>query len=148
MGYAAAPARAATEAVKAGGRFRLGIAAPAKPMEPNLFADHGTLATGSICGEFLNMTNPNLTLAPMLATSWKPNAKGTVWTYTLRKGVKFANGQAMTAADVVATYKRLTSTRRAAAPGSRPYFDPPASRPWATTPSSSRSTHQRPASRT
>lgn len=112
MGYAAAPARAATGAVKAGGRFRLGIVpAPAKPMEPNLFADHGTLATGSICGEFLNMTNPNLTLAPMLATSWKPNAKGTVWTYTLRKGVKFANGQAMTAADVVATYKRLTDPK-------------------------------------
>ena len=109
MGYTAAPARAATRAVKAGGRFKLGIVpAPAKPMEPNLFADHGTLATGSICGEFLNMTSPNLTLAPMLAVSWKPNAKGTVWTYTLRKGVKFANGQAMTAADVVATYKRLT----------------------------------------
>ncbi len=27
-------------------------------MEPHLFADHGTLATGSICGEFLNMTSP------------------------------------------------------------------------------------------
>ena len=80
-------------------------------MEPNLFADHGTLATGSISGEFLNMTSPNLTLAPMLATSWKPNAKGTVWTYKLRKGVKFANGQAMTAADVVATYKRLTDPK-------------------------------------
>ena len=59
-------------------------------MEPNLFADHGTLATGSIYGEFLTRTNPDLTLAPELAVSWKPNAKGTVWTYTLRKGVKFA----------------------------------------------------------
>ena len=45
-------------------------------MEPNLFADHGTLATGSIYGEFLNRTNANLTLAPELAVSWKPNAKG------------------------------------------------------------------------
>ena len=53
MGYAAAPARGSPQAVKAGGRFKLGIVpAPAKPMEPNLFADHGTLATGSICGEY------------------------------------------------------------------------------------------------
>src|SRR4029079_13599214 len=44
MGYAAGPARGATVAGKAGGRFRLGIVpGPAKPMEPNLFADHGTL---------------------------------------------------------------------------------------------------------
>ena len=108
MGYAA-PARAATGAVKAGGRFRLGIPpAPALPMEPNLFADHGTLATGSICGEYLTRTNADLTLSPELAASWKSNARGSVWTYTLRKGVKFASGQTMTAADVVATYKRIT----------------------------------------
>ena len=48
--------------------MKLGIVpGPATPMEPNLFADHGTLATGSICGEFLNMTNPDLTLSPQLA---------------------------------------------------------------------------------
>jgi peptide/nickel transport system substrate-binding protein len=111
MGYAA-PARAATGAVKAGGRFRLGIPpAPALPMEPNLFADHGTLATGSICGEYLTRTNADLTLSPELAASWKSNARGSVWTYTLRKGVKFASGQTMTAADVVATYKRITDPK-------------------------------------
>ena len=108
MGYAA-PARAASEVVKAGGRLKLGIVpGPAKPMEPNLFADHGTLATGSICGEFLTQTNPNLSLGPQLATGWKSNAKGTVWTFNLRRGVKFATGQAMTADDVVATYKYIT----------------------------------------
>ena len=115
MGYAA-PARAATGAVKAGGRLKLGInPAPAKPMEPNLFADHGTLATGSINGEYLTRTNADLTLAPELAASWKPNAKGSVWTYTLRKGVKFATGQEMKAADVVATYKRITNPKGAGA---------------------------------
>jgi peptide/nickel transport system substrate-binding protein len=102
-------AQAATMAGQAGGRLRLAIIpGPARDLEPSAFADHGTLATGSICGEFLTRSRQNLTLAPELATSWKSNADGTQWAFNIRKGVKFANGQALTAADVVATYKRLT----------------------------------------
>lgn len=102
-------AHAATAAGKAGGRFRLGIIpGPARDLEPSAFADHGTLATGSVCGEFLTRSRQNLTLAPELATSWKSNADGTQWAFNIRRGVKFANGQPLTAADVVATYKRLT----------------------------------------
>ena len=102
-------AQAATMAGQAGGRLRLAIIpGPARDLEPSAFADHGTLATGSICGEFLTRSRQNLTLAPELATSWKSNSNGTQWAFNIRKGVKFANGQALTAADVVATYKRLT----------------------------------------
>ncbi len=102
-------ARAATMAGQAGGRLRLAIIpGPARDLEPTAFADHGTLATGSVCGEFLTRSRQNLTLAPELATSWKSNADGTQWAFNIRRGVKFANGQALTAADVVATYKRLT----------------------------------------
>ncbi len=107
-GYAS-PARAATRAVKAGGRLRLGIIpAPARPMEPHLFADHGTLATGSICGEYLTATNADNTLSPSLAISWKPNKDGTQWAFNLRQGVKFQDGSPLTAADVIATFKRNT----------------------------------------
>ena len=107
-GYAA-PARAATRAVKAGGRLRLGIIpAPARPMEPHLFADHGTLATGTICGEFLTATNQDNTLSPRLALNWKPNKDGTQWAFNLRQGVKFQDGSPLTAADVIATFNRNT----------------------------------------
>jgi peptide/nickel transport system substrate-binding protein len=41
----------------------------------------------------------------VLATSWSANSKSDVWTFKLRSGVKFHNGQAMTADDVVYTYK-------------------------------------------
>ncbi len=102
-------AQAATAVGQAGGRLRLAIIpGPARDLEPSAFADHGTLATGSICGEFLTRSHQNLVLGPELATSWKSNADGTQWAFNIRKGVKFANGQSLTAADVVATYKRLS----------------------------------------
>jgi len=41
---------------------------------------------------------------PNLATACTPNAAGTVWTCTLRDGVKFADGAALDANDVVNTY--------------------------------------------
>ena len=42
----------------------------------------------------------NFKVLPSLATSWKANAKGTVWTFQLRKGVKFWDGHPFTSADV------------------------------------------------
>jgi peptide/nickel transport system substrate-binding protein len=44
---------------------------------------------------------------PELATKWSSNKAGTVWTFHLRKGVKFSDGHPFTAADVVWTYRRL-----------------------------------------
>ena len=53
-------------------------------------------------GEFLAFDNNlKLMLQPMLALSWRPNSDATVWTFKLRPGVTFHNGQPMTADDVV-----------------------------------------------
>jgi len=99
----------AREAVKAGGRIRVGIIPPpTKGLDPWTYADQGGLETGGIAGEFLTRATPSLKLVPELATSWKPNANASLWTFKLRSGVKFQNGSAMNADDVVATYKRLT----------------------------------------
>ena len=46
-------------------------------------------------------------LTPHLAESWESNEAGTVWTYRLRKGVKFHDGSDFDADDVVFTYRRL-----------------------------------------
>ncbi len=101
-------ARAAPAAVRAGGRLRVGcIPPPAHGLDPHTYADTGSLVTGNIAGEMLGRTTNRLTVAPELATSWKPNKDASVWTYTLRRGVKFQTGQEMTADDVVATFKRL-----------------------------------------
>lgn len=51
--------------------------------------------------------NKDLQIEPALATSWKI-IEPTRWRFTLRQGVKFHNGNAFTADDVVASITRLT----------------------------------------
>src|SRR5580765_6221839 len=99
-------ARAAPMFAKAGGTLRAGITAPAGPLEPYLLNDGGALALAGIPGEYLTFTNPQAQVKPMLAASWKPNKDATVWTFQLRKGVRFHNGKEMTSADVVASMKQ------------------------------------------
>ncbi|WP_158674635.1 ABC transporter substrate-binding protein [Streptomyces hoynatensis] len=43
-----------------------------------------------------------------LAASWEPNEDVTQWTFTLREGVEFSDGSPLTAADVVASFERMT----------------------------------------
>jgi peptide/nickel transport system substrate-binding protein len=44
---------------------------------------------------------------PALAESWEPSADGLTWTYHLRKGVKWSDGQPLTAKDVAYTFNRV-----------------------------------------
>ncbi len=115
-------AQAAPIFAKAGGTLRAGITAPAGPLEPYLLNDGGALAFSGIPGEFLTFTNPKAQVVPMLASSWKPNKDATVWTFQLRRGVRFHNGQEMTSADVVASMKQYAGKGSNA--GFSPFFDP------------------------
>ncbi|HSZ29961.1 MAG TPA: ABC transporter substrate-binding protein, partial [Pseudonocardiaceae bacterium] len=60
---------------------------------------------------YLCLSTQGLTLKPVLATSWTPNATADVWTFKIRQGVKFHNGAPLTAADVVYTYKLQTNPK-------------------------------------
>src|SRR5216117_3376409 len=51
--------------------------------------------------------NTRLEYEPSLATSWKPLAD-TTWEFKLRKGVKFHNGDTLTAEDVKFSIERVT----------------------------------------
>lgn len=46
-------------------------------------------------------------IQPCLATEWDVDESNTVWTFHLREGVKFHDGESMTAADVKATFDRF-----------------------------------------
>jgi peptide/nickel transport system substrate-binding protein len=94
-----------TPAGSAGATIRAGIVVPTGEINPVTVADQGGLDMLGQTGEYLCLSQQDLTLKPVLATSWSANSKSDVWTFKLRSGVKFHNGQAMTADDVVYTYK-------------------------------------------
>ncbi|MHB8189077.1 MAG: ABC transporter substrate-binding protein [Ferrimicrobium sp.] len=50
---------------------------------------------------------PNGMIIPVLASSWKVSSANKVYTFTIRKGVKFSNGNPLTPADVVFSLKRV-----------------------------------------
>jgi len=114
----AAPA----EAVQAGGTIRLGLPTFGASLEPYLLNEGGALAFSGIPGEYLTFTNPQGRVVPWLATSWRPNANATVWTFQIRRNVRFHNGQLLTARDVVASMRQYVSARGSNA-GLSPFFD-------------------------
>jgi peptide/nickel transport system substrate-binding protein len=87
----------------------VGIITPTGAINPVTVADQGGLDMLGQTGEYLTLSTQELTLQPVLATSWSANSSATVWTFTIRKGVKFSNGAALTADDVVYTYKLHTN---------------------------------------
>lgn len=50
-------------------------------------------------------------IVPALAKSWDVSKNSLVWTFHLRKGVKFHNGDILTSADVKATFERITDEK-------------------------------------
>ncbi|HYB26305.1 MAG TPA: ABC transporter substrate-binding protein, partial [Solirubrobacteraceae bacterium] len=99
-----------------GGTLRIAISAPTGAVNPLTVADAGGLCMLNQTGEFLIFdSNLKLMLEPMLALSWSPNADASVWTFKLRPGVTFSNGQAMTSADVVYTFQQLSDQKNASA---------------------------------
>lgn len=67
----------------------------------------------SLVFERLVVLDDTFSAAPQLATSWESNEKGDEWTFKLRDGVKFHDGEAFTARHVVYTYKRLLDPKTA-----------------------------------
>jgi peptide/nickel transport system substrate-binding protein len=96
---------------KAGGTIKAGIVTPTAAINPVTVADQGGLDMLGQTGEYLALSNSSLQLVPVLAESWSANADASVWTFKLRSGVNFHNGQPMTADDVVYTYKLQTDPK-------------------------------------
>jgi peptide/nickel transport system substrate-binding protein len=102
---------ARAQAGKPGATIRVACLVPTGAVDPVTVANAGGLVLLMQTGEFLAADGEDLTLRPMLATAWQPNADGSIWTFTLRPGVKFHNGHVLNADDVVATMDRLTDPK-------------------------------------
>src|SRR5579862_8522121 len=94
-----------------GATIKAGIVTPTASINPVTVADQGGLDMLAQTGEYLILSQQDLSLKPVLATSWTPNATADVWTFKIRQGVKFHNGAPLTAADVVYTYKLQTNPK-------------------------------------
>ena len=114
-GAVSGPSASAAGAVKVGGTLRVGLAKWGGSLEPYKLAEAGSLGMSGIPGEYLTYSDNSNQIRPWLASSWKANAKATIWTFQLRKGVRFHNDQEMTADDVVANFKLYTGNKQSQA---------------------------------
>lgn len=104
----------ASGAGKAGATIRAGSITPAGAMNPVTIDDEGSIALLGQVGEYLCVSQQNLSLKPSLATKWSSNATADVWTFDIRQGVKFHDGTPLTADDVVYTFKLNTNPKGSA----------------------------------
>jgi len=72
----------------------------------------GQMLNQSTYDTLVTVDAPDFTrVQPKLATKWEVSKDGTVYTFTLRPDVKFASGNALTAADVRFSFRRLQNLK-------------------------------------
>jgi peptide/nickel transport system substrate-binding protein len=102
------PAVAQCEPGRRGGRLTLVIAGAPRTFNP-LFAADGASdeAVRMIFGSLINLDLTTLDAQPALAESWSVAADSKTWTFKLRAGLRWSDGQPLTADDVVFTWNEV-----------------------------------------
>lgn len=102
------------QAVAPGGRLRRAVASEITSLDPHR-------PTGSLTGElgpelFSGLTRQDRAgqLVAGAATSWTPSADGLRWTFKLRPEMRWSDGRAVSAADVVFSLRRMLAPETAA----------------------------------
>lgn len=86
------------------------------PLKMNLLAE--SFIASHVFDGLVRRAGDTGTVIPSLAHAWESNEDRTVWTFFLRKGVLFHNGNLMTADDVAYTFERLAGSSRRSLYGS------------------------------
>jgi peptide/nickel transport system substrate-binding protein len=103
----AAPSAAASSAPVAGGVVTIPIGADPtlNPWSPNAFVE--SLFINRVIFEGVTKPGKDLAPAPDLAESWTTAQDGLSWTFKLRSGVKWSDGQPFSADDVAFTFNNV-----------------------------------------
>ncbi|MEZ5124720.1 MAG: ABC transporter substrate-binding protein [Thermoleophilia bacterium] len=105
---AASPSATGAPAPVKGGSL-IGVIPPSlTDLDPVAMRDQGSIVLIMQLCEYLVDLDDTNALVPRLAESWTSSDDASVWTFHLRQGVSFTNGRPFEAADVVATFERLT----------------------------------------
>lgn len=95
-------------AAQHGGTLRFAISSDPKTFQPHLVADEPSDAVRYLTGGVLLRLNRHTQkLDPQLATSWRVTDAGKTITFQLRPNLRFSDGAAFTAADVVHTFDTM-----------------------------------------
>ncbi|MDX6593652.1 MAG: peptide/nickel transport system substrate-binding protein [Gaiellales bacterium] len=96
-------------AVQKGGTLRIASIAPANPLDPVAMIDLASYAIVAQSYEFLTYSLGDLRLTPGLAEKYVANDDGSVWTFTIRQGVKWQDGSPFTTDDIIQTFERMVA---------------------------------------
>jgi peptide/nickel transport system substrate-binding protein/oligopeptide transport system substrate-binding protein len=91
--------------------YRRPLAQDPATLDPARLRDIYSLAVGQQLFDGLVQFDQTLSITPALAQFWVASRDGLVWTFTLRKGVKFHHGREVTADDVVYSFTRILDPR-------------------------------------
>jgi ABC-type transport system substrate-binding protein len=108
------PFETAAQTPKRGGTLVVGMSQDLPGLDPHPSTSTITYQVLSLVYQGLVDFDRDLKIKPVLAESWTTSADGKVWTFKLRKGVKFHNGRPLTAADVKFSLDRILDPKTAA----------------------------------
>jgi peptide/nickel transport system substrate-binding protein len=95
------------DAPRRGGEIRVATYGDPSTLDPHVTTDVPAIRVRNQICETLITWDAETKESPMLADSWESSADGTVWTFKLRRGVKFHGGQPLRAADVKYSFERI-----------------------------------------
>ncbi len=90
-----------------GGTYRRALAADPATLDPATLSDIYGRTIAQQIYDGLVQFDEALAIRPAIASSWKSSRDGLVWTFNLRRGVKFHNGREVTAGDFVYSFTRI-----------------------------------------
>lgn len=95
------------ETSRAAGTLTVSVSNEPNSLDPAKMKTGVSYNYGNMIYSKLVEFSPDLEIVPDLAESWESNEDFTVWTFHLRKGVKFHDGRELVADDVIATVERI-----------------------------------------
>jgi len=107
LGALAVGRRAAAQAPRPGGTLVSAQATEATGLDPQLVPALSRSRRSPLMYSQLVRFDESMTPHGELAESWETSRDGLAWTFKLRQGVKFHDGQELTSADVKFTFDRL-----------------------------------------
>jgi peptide/nickel transport system substrate-binding protein len=119
-GGAMAPPVHAQDTVRRGGELRFAMEVM-EITDPATFAWPQQANVTRWIVEYLTRTGPDNITLPYLAEGWEASDDLRSWTFTLRRGVRWSNGDRFTADDVLANFRRWLDPERASS--NRSLFD-------------------------